>query len=233
MATTNQDVLNALAGLKTHNEHSDILSSMASGDRDILLANCNSTSSLKSDHAIIVDRVAQVGSDVARGACANTADVINNCRGNAESVRNTVAQHANHLGEATERNAGEIKNNQKFQIEATKDVGARLAKDICDLAALAGREHAGTRLELCKTAHDLSSQASNNFCTLKAEICDTKYELSKQLAECCCELKQGQSNTNALIREIDTSRVRDELRQQQTENLIMKLAGSGCNGGSA
>jgi len=95
----------------------------------------------------------------------------------------------------------------------------------------------------------LERQAADYRSASQLEAFQNKEHLARQLAECCCEIKEmsirqfgdlkeiGYRNqaevllkmdaksyeTNNLIREVDTIRIRDKMRKYQEENLLYKL----------
>lgn len=76
---------------------------------------------------------------------------------------------------------------------------------------------AAQALAICNSTRELQLQAAQNTAALQAA-----------LAECCCELKQGQAATNALIREVESNRIRDELSDAKSELAFLRhLPGTG------
>ena len=83
------------------------------------------------------------------------------------------------------------------------------------------------KYNICETENRLGRQADTNAASIQLEAFKHKESLARQLAECCCELKEKidhrSNETNLLIREVDTQRVRDELIKANTENLLLRL----------
>lgn len=100
-----------------------------------------------------------------------------------------------------------------------------MSKNTCHLERQAADNYANIQLEACKNKASLELEALRNKC-----------ELVKQLSDCCCELKESvlatSSTTQQLIRDTETSRVRDALAACTTENLILRLGGNGNGNGN-
>jgi len=105
-------------------------------------------------------------------------------------------------------------------------------------------------LELCKTQNRLQRQAADNKASIELEALKNKEALARQLADCCCEIKEQSAKqscdikqlvreqscdikvkidaraneTQLLLRNLDTARLRDDLTAANTENVILRTS---------
>lgn len=145
---------------------------------------------------------------------------------------------------SNERNAGEVRSlidrNNASTVLSQKEGVIENLKGHCETDKLV----LDNKFELCKAKDALSYQANENTAAIQLEAFKNKSELARQLAECCCEIKTQAATlhcetkekidarareTQLLVRELDTQRVRDELNKVNTDNLIRKLS---CNNGN-
>ena len=118
------------------------------------------------------------------------------------------------------------------------DSYARLSEQNCDLKVQAASNFGAVQLEAAKNKADLQLQAAVNhkesliehskwFALAEKTAMVNKCELEAKLAACCCEIKEvvvgSATATQALIRDGETTRVRDALAAATTENAILRL----------
>jgi hypothetical protein len=150
---------------------------------------------------------------------------------------------------ATERNASSVIR-ETGNIMTAQQAIANETRHILAInntaAALAAKD---IQLDICEQTGKLGLQSSENFGSLSSQVLDVKcklefqgaqntaaiqlealknkMDLSAQLAECCCELKESvhsaAAQTQTVVREIESNRVRDALAAATTENLIARL----------
>jgi hypothetical protein len=139
----------------------------------------------------------------------------------------STERNANESRYLTANVAGEIRDlinrNNTSTLISAKDV----LLEQCKEGAITNKNVDSVKYNLCETENRLGRQADTNTANIQLEAFKHKESLARQLAECCCELKEKidarANETNLLIREVDTQRVRDELAKSNTENLILKL----------
>ena len=132
-----------------------------------------------------------------------------------------------------------LKNKEKLYAQAATNFAAQQLdayKNKTDLAM----QMAEFKFEACKGKDALSRELAECCCEIKMQAAESKNSVQKQIDDCCCELKmevtKGDCEINKnidlksmeakeLARYIDGVRVRDELREAQTENTALKY----CN----
>jgi hypothetical protein len=228
---------------------------VTSAVRDAAYANlkntCDSTSEIVdqvvSTSNVLRGAVERIGDNLHNNIVNTTTDVKNAVERNGSA--NLAATER--VGTATllsvERNSGEGRA-QAERIAA--EVRSLLGRNDSNILLTAK----DNLLELCKAAGVLERQAADNTASIKLEALKNKEALARQLAECCCEIKEQSAResceikeltrqescdikekidfraneTNLLVRELDTSRVRDDLTAANTENLILRLKKQCC-----
>jgi len=218
-------------------KNAPVLESIASASRDILLDSCGSTASIK---------------DGLEKLLVGTSESTNrNGQQNQEATYRTSSQTL----QAVERNGGECRQTTERTSAELRNIVANCCSDLktgqkenlkeillrsCETDSKLLQGFGETRLDLCKVENKLERQAADNSATIRLELCKTadelarealknKAELSAQMEMCCCDLKQKidarANETNQLIRQLETDRIRDELAAAQQENLILRLGG--------
>lgn len=131
-------------------------------------------------------------------------------------------------------------------LSAHQNTILELTKDVADIKYTTATGFGQSSLEHCRDTGALSKQmsegfsatqleAAKNFAAIQLEAKQNKFELSQQLAECCCEMKEKlietASATQQLIQANETSRLRDSLASANSENLFLRFAQGGGQGG--
>ncbi len=208
-----------------------VLASTADQTRSILMADCDSTASIIASNE--------------RTSLATQESVNRIGTLNLQATERTSAENR----AALERSHAETRNLVLVEGQAnklaTKDAQFELIKKTCELERQAADNAGHVKLELCKFADGLAKQAaeynaqtqlriSESTGEIQTEALKNKAELSKELAECCCELKEKidmrSSETQDLIRSIESQRVRDELARINQENTLLKIQIGGVSG---
>ena len=98
---------------------------------------------------------------------------------------------------------------------------------LCNIELNQAKDTAAIQLEAAKNTAAIQLEASKNKCAIELDAAKHAAELAKQLAECCCEQKaltiEKANETNALIREMDDRRVRDERDKLREELIALRI----------
>lgn len=83
---------------------------------------------------------------------------------------------------------------------------------------------AANLLAVEKIGHANQLAVQKSFEGIQFEALRNRCDILTKLAECCCEIKEGQAATNALIRETESNRIKDDLAQCRAELLARTVA---------
>jgi hypothetical protein len=145
-----------------------------------------------------------------------------------------------------ERLQEELARYNTTNVSAHQNTIYELTKDVCDVRRDIATGFGASSLEHCRDTGALSKQmsegfaatqleAAKNFAAIQLEAKQNKFELAQAMAECCCDIKEriatSAAATQQLIRENETSRLRDSLASANSENLFLRFAQGGGGGG--
>ncbi len=213
----------------------EILSSICHSTADAIGATNNASLSVKDQ---LVTHCTTLQSSIDRDAAA----VQNSVERNGADNRAAIERNGGQTRESVERNSGELKNSisaSAFEtrglIQGNANIHNLALKDIqLDIC----KSEKNQLFEMAKMQASIEKQASENTCHIQMEALKNKQDLSTQLAECCCELKEKidrcccelkekvdlrATETNLLLRELDSNRIKEQLAAAQQENFLLKL----------
>ena len=111
-------------------------------------------------------------------------------------------------------------------------VDRNVTESKCSIERQAAEYKASVEHNILMSKCTLERQAAENKASIELEALKNKEALARQMAECCCEVKekieQRFCETNQLIREIDSNRIRDQLNDAKQENLFLKFQQQQC-----
>ena len=94
------------------------------------------------------------------------------------------------------------------------------------------RQSMATQIAVEKVGAAQALAISNSTAAIQLEASKNNAAALAAIAACCCELKQGQAVTNALIREVESNRIRDELSDAKSELAFLRhFPGTGNGNG--
>jgi hypothetical protein len=116
-------------------------------------------------------------------------------------------------------------------IKSVCDSSAMTNANICDTKTAVLLSAKDAALQLANVRAELAQQASDNYAQLQLAACQNQNALSRQLSDCCCELKKEISasarETQKMLTDAETQRLRDELADERQKNLINRLGNHG------
>lgn len=176
--------------------------------------------------------------DNAKAISDAAAQIISSDIATSNAVRDQMLALDTHNNTVFDRNFGENRDGQKQIVEEI----ARLSKQSCQEVGSVSKQlaegHGIINANLALNRSSIERQACEYKAETQLEALKNKEELAKQLAQCCCEMKQlaaaqhceikekieARSNqTDLLIRETDSNRIRDDLQQARSELLFNKI----------
>ena len=214
------------------------LLNMASNER-LNIAIDDSVYKASMDNRDAIERNADINRDsTERNAVAVALAVERN--GSANITATQIAE--NEITNLVERSTNEIESAQQaIALETRQQLGEHhytvisMEKDAVindNKNASAVELQATTNLykvetELVSVDNTLQLQAVQNTAQIQFEAVKQNAELAAQAEECCCELKEevmvSNFTTQQTARQIETTRLRDQLAAAATENLVARL----------
>jgi hypothetical protein len=207
---------------------------------------CDATASIKdmvySTSHVIREELERTGDNISSAVYDTSADVKTTVNQNSTANLMATNRVGTDISLAVASNSGE----SRAQAERIAAEMRGLISDNDAHVLLAAKDQL---LEVCKVEGALERQAADNRASVVLDAHKNKEALARQLADCCCEIKEQAleqscqvkeltraqacnlkerieaktNETNQLIRELDTIKLREELSHAQTENLLFKV----------
>lgn len=224
-----KEILSALCASTAGLSHSarEILLQVAGGTKDVLLSSAQNTAALQMSLCSDTrDILLQAGNDTASIKAQSSEqfkDVLLQSSSNTAAIRSDLARDIKDVQMQSCESTDSIKSQASDQFKDLLLQSANFAKEVALTACINAKD---AHLTAVINAKDAALAASTHFEKLSGQADRNASAIQAAIAECCCENKsliiERTGHTDALIRSLEESRVKDELMEARLKILALE-----------